>query len=137
MAASIHRPEILDFLLKQGADAVGPTNDFSKTALMYAAQHDELQAVTQLLAAGADPNAKTKAEGCPGLNRDHRTPLMYAAENSHTASLQLLSDNGADSCAKDTQGNDLSFYADRNAVDNSVPTWVASQLRACATNATQ
>ena len=137
LAASIQRPEVLDFFLDQGLSPDLSTNTFGKTTLMYAAQHDLLSATTRLLAAGADPNAKTKSDLCPKLSRDHRTALMYAAENGHQASLDQLIDHGADICSKDSTGNDLTFYANLNVVDSTVATWVTNQLKGCTTNAAE
>ena len=51
-------PEALEHLISLGANP-NQANDFGKTPLMYAAQHNALESGRILLEADADPNAKT------------------------------------------------------------------------------
>lgn len=95
-------------------------NAFGKTALMYAAQHDRLNAVTLLLAHGASTDKRTDSGSnpfnCVRLTRDHRTALMYAAENASAKLIDALIDAGAEVAAKDTQGNTPLWYFSRNTM---------------------
>lgn len=121
LPAAVSRPEVLEIVLSAGIDANTPTNYFGKTALMYAAQTGNIEAARLLIAAGADVNARTDSRGagnpttgCGRLERDQRSALMYAAENASEDLIQLLIEAGADTAARDTQGNDLNWYLDRN-----------------------
>src|SRR4051794_6818440 len=58
------------------------------TALHTAARDGNLEAVRQLLAAGADPNAREAG--------DNTTPLHWAAAASHLDIVRALVDAGAD-----------------------------------------
>lgn len=121
LASSTH-PEMLQYFLDRGADVDFPTNYFQKTALMYAAQNNNLDAVVSLLKNGADPNSKTEfkpepRQFClPPLKRDARTPLMYAAENADATLILTMLEAGADLTAKDTQDNDVLWYLEQNKV---------------------
>lgn len=101
--------------LERGADPSAATNYFGKTPLMYAAQHDRLDAASRLLDEGADLGSTTEMT-CGRLDRDHRTALMYAAENASAPLIDLLLDAGTDPSAVDTRGNPASWYFERNAV---------------------
>jgi hypothetical protein len=98
------------------ADLSASTNDFAKTALMYAAQTDRLNAVQLLLSRKADVNVATQADkdACVRLDRDHRTALMYAAENASSPVIEAILAAGGDVTAKDTEGNTALWYFGRN-----------------------
>ena len=116
--ASLNSPEMMILFLGKGADADVATNYFGKTALMYAAQNNNVEAATLLIEHGANPNSRTQSE--PGicqtpLTRDARTPLMYAAENANPQLILILLEAGADSAAEDSQGNDVLWYLSRHS----------------------
>jgi uncharacterized protein YecT (DUF1311 family) len=84
---------------------------------MVAAHFDRPDAVKRLLKAGANVAAATIAGSETWIDapkRSSRTALMYAAENASPATIKVLLDAGADPTAKDSDGNDLSFYLNRN-----------------------
>jgi ankyrin repeat protein len=87
LAAQHGYPEILELLLKAGADAKAASSTGS-TPLMLAAASGNVQAVTLLLDAGADVNARDTAKG--------QTALMYAAANNRVPVITLLTARGAD-----------------------------------------
>ncbi len=67
--------------------------------------------------AGARVNTSTpQSSGAPFdvPKRTGRTALMYAAENAGPATIKALLDAGADPGAKDSDGNDMSFYLKNN-----------------------
>ena len=113
---AVEWPYALEQLLKSGADP-NYANGFGKTPLMVAAHFDRPDAVKRLLEKGAKVDAVTRAPSAPWLgspNRTARTALTYAAENAGPTTIKLLLDAGADATAKDSEGNDLSFYLNRN-----------------------
>lgn len=115
--ASLKSPEMMTLLLGKGADVDVTTNYFGKTALMYAAQNNDVEAAMLLLAQGANPNSRTQSESgyCQTpLTRDARTPLMYAAENADPQLILILLEAGADRTAKDSKGNDVFWYLERH-----------------------
>lgn len=71
-------------------------DQYSGTALRYAASNGHLAVVHALLDKGADVNVK---------NLDGFTPLRYAVYYGHTDVVRLLLDKGADINAKDRWGN--------------------------------
>lgn len=72
-----------------------------ETPLHQAAQRGDLRAVKQLLAAGADLNAKNALDG---------TPLVYSV--SHPAIVKVLLEAGADPRGTDALGSALMFTPD-------------------------
>ena len=115
--ASLNNPVMMKHFLELGAQVDIATNYFGKTALMYAAQNDDLGAVTLLLSNGADPNRITEHDGsiCKrALTRDARTPLFYAAQYASPTLIMTLLEAGADPAAKDSQGNDAPWYLEQN-----------------------
>jgi hypothetical protein len=116
--ASLNSPKMMKLLLDKGADVDWPTNYFGKTALMYAAQNNNVEATMLLLENGANPNTQTQSEGhyCQSpLIRDARTPLMYAVENADPQLILTLLDAGADKSVKDSKDNDIFWYLERNS----------------------
>ena len=112
---ALESPTLVDMLLKRGAE-VNAKGNFSKTALMYAAQFNLIDTATLLLERGADVNAKTSDTGdCwSGINITGRTALMYAAENADLAMIELLLRHGADANAIDSYKQSADAYVDRN-----------------------
>ncbi len=115
IAALGHNELTLAFLDRAGTHY---RNAFGKTALMYAAQHDRLNAVKLLLAHGAWTDIRTDSSlnqyDCIKLERDRRTALMYAAENASAKVIDALIDAGAKVDVTDSKGNNLLWYFARN-----------------------
>jgi hypothetical protein len=89
------------------ADAanVDGRNAFGKTALMAAAQADQLESVKFLLKKGAKVDLVTWDQSrAPALGHDGRTALMYAAANASAPVIEELLDSGADPWRADTTG---------------------------------
>ena len=105
----------IDRLLAASADP-NQGNEFGKSALMAAAHFDRPDSARKLIKAGASVNASTppSSGGPSGPTRTGRTALMYAAENASPATIKVLLDAGADPTAKDSEGNDMSFYLKNN-----------------------
>lgn len=92
--------------LELDVDAI---NNFGKTALMTAAQYDQIDSVKILISHGANINAKTDDQydddsSFKILEHDHRTPLMYAAGEASLEVIKILINNGADFSLKDSKG---------------------------------
>lgn len=119
LMVAIHRPDVLKILIENCAKSscsgldtdVNATNEFGKTALMYAAQYGFPDSVKILLDAGADINARTNKmymdEMCFGddfcmLNAE-RTALMYAVQEGNLEIARYLVENGADINLQDSQ----------------------------------
>ena len=78
--------DTMNFLLKKGADVNFIGDELGETPLMAAAQMGRAEAVTVLLAHGADPNVKAK-EG--------KTALSLALEYNHPEIVTILQQRGA------------------------------------------
>ena len=108
-------------LLLQHSVPVNAQNPFGKTAIFYAIQSNDLNAVRILIAHGANINHayKTASElrpdgdQCiyPDLRHTGRTPLMHAAQNSNVAMLKLLVKHGARLGATDDLDDNALDYA--------------------------
>jgi ankyrin repeat protein len=105
---------LCQFLIENGADMNRPEPDTGETplhaALCKANSPAHTQVVRVLLAAGANPNCKTKASvETDGFMRDCRTkaetPLHRAAAFGTEESIQLLLDARATIDAKDMNGD--------------------------------
>ncbi len=92
-AAQAGRTDRIGYCLKKGVpvDAVDPRDTAKRTALHTAAEAGREDVVRLLLAAGANPNARTI---------DGETPLHLAAKTGHRIIAELLLDSGADVNAK-------------------------------------
>lgn len=124
---ALEHPRLVRLLLAFGVD-VNETNNFDKTALMYAAHFNLAETSRILLRAGADPNRRTgqrRGVLCSTpFSRIGRTALMYAAENADETMMEILIAAGADTTARDVlngghreksqPGNTLSDYLARN-----------------------
>jgi ankyrin repeat protein len=86
MAATNGNPDIIDLLVKAGADVNGATSS-GAMPLMQAAASGDVEAVKKLLDYGADINAKDNV-------RD-QTALMFAAAKNRDSVIQLLASRGA------------------------------------------
>ena len=96
------------FLLKQPGIQVDATNTADETALMLAANANDLVSANLLIEAGAS------------INRPNWTPLHYAASKGHTAMMRLLIDNDAYIDAESPNGTTplmmAAYYASHMAV---------------------
>lgn len=76
-------PQTVAYLLKQPGIQVDATNTADETALMLAANANDIAMANVLIEAGAS------------VNRPNWTPLHYAASKGHIAMMHLLIDNDA------------------------------------------
>lgn len=97
-------PELLEAVFnKLNLQQNEPSNEFGKTALMYAVQQNQLHSVKILLEAGADPNMGTTRppNNCEyNLKTFNMTPLHYAVRYASPEIISLLLKNGALTFAK-------------------------------------
>jgi ankyrin repeat protein len=96
------------YLLKQPGIQIDATNMADETALMLAANANDLASANLLIEAGAS------------VNRPNWTPLHYAASKGHTAMMRLLIENDAYIDAESPNGTTplmmAAYYASPNAV---------------------
>ena len=96
LAAFFGHRAIVEFLLKNGADVkTAARNAQNVTALHGAVARRDVEIVTMLLEAGADPNARQER----GF-----VPLHDAAANGHAGLVELLLKHGARADAKTDDG---------------------------------
>ena len=125
---AVERPEVENLLLKNGED-VNQQNLYGKTALMAAAQSDNLDTVQLLIKNGANVNAASyppdqiqgndpivKDRGWGGcgnyrITNGGRTSLMYAAANASLPAIKALLEAGADKSKKDSEGKTALDYS--------------------------
>jgi hypothetical protein len=104
-------PEALRYLLEKGADP-NWTNEFGKTALMYAAQYNQLESASVLIARGADPNAATvlPSDNCGyTVSTTGMTPLHYATRYASADLINLLLKSGALTFSQSSRGYPLDW----------------------------
>ena len=101
-------PKTVAYLLKQPGIQIDATNMADETALMLAANANDLASANLLIEAGAS------------VNRPNWTPLHYAASKGHTAMIRLLIENDAYIDAESPNGTTplmmAAYYASPNAV---------------------
>ena len=101
-------PKTVAYLLKQPGIQIDATNMADETALMLAANANDLASAQLLIEAGAS------------VNRPKWTPLHYAASKGHTAMMRLLIENDAYVDAESPNGTTplmmAAYYASPNAV---------------------
>ncbi|KAF8709832.1 hypothetical protein HU200_029545 [Digitaria exilis] len=100
-AASTGNAQIIDILLKRGAD-VELTTDAGRTALHYAASKGRLNIAEKLIEHGANVNKKDKF-GC--------TPLHRAASTGNAELCEFLIEEGAEVDAVDRTGQTPLMHA--------------------------
>lgn len=123
LMAAVRTPDTLKQLLDAGFD-VNATNDWKKTALMTAAQTNQIAGAQALLDAGANVNAATiawHADGAGAVDNEDgavagRTALMYAAANGSVELVQLLVSRGANAGARDAKGDTACSYLKQNTI---------------------
>ena len=111
------RADVIGALLGAGANP-NETNDFGKTALMYAAQEGNGEGVRRLLAAGAEVDAATTTRGICGPQIIGRTALMYAARQGTPEVVRMLLAAHADVKRADSASRNAAAYA---AANRSLP----------------
>ena len=101
-------PKTVAYLLKQPSIQIDATNMADETALMLAANANDLASANLLIEAGAS------------VNRPNWTPLHYAASKGHTGMMRLLIENDAYVDAESPNGTTplmmAAYYASPNAV---------------------
>ncbi len=101
-------PKTSAYLLKQPGIQVDATNTADETALMLAANANDIAQANMLIEAGAS------------VNRPNWTPLHYAASKGHIAMMHLLIDNDAYIDAESPNGTTplmmAAYYASPSAV---------------------
>ena len=101
-------PKTVAYLLKQPGIQIDATNMADETALMLAANANDLASANLLIEAGAS------------VNRPKWTPLHYAASKGHTAMMRLLIENDAYVDAESPNGTTplmmAAYYSSPNAV---------------------
>ena len=101
-------PKTVAYLLKQPSIQIDSTNMADETALMLAANANDLASANLLIEAGAS------------VNRPKWTPLHYAASKGHTAMMRLLIENDAYVDAESPNGTTplmmAAYYSSPNAV---------------------
>lgn len=95
----------LSVFLRYGAQ-VNRRNRDGATPLMLAIEGASLHEISNLLSAGADPNARH--------DKDARTPLMIAAALGQTDTLRELLQAGANPRLLDNNGHSAMYYAQAN-----------------------
>ena len=101
-------PKTVAYLLKQPGIQIDATNMADETALMLAANANDLASANLLIELGAS------------VNRPNWTPLHYASSKGHTAMMRLLIENDAYIDAESPNGTTplmmAAYYASPNAV---------------------
>jgi len=85
-----NQPKMMSVLIARNAN-VNLSNHSGFTALMYAAGYGRIEVVKELLAAGADVNARIKSNGWTALSMASR----YSSSTEHQSVVKILKDNGA------------------------------------------
>ena len=123
--SAVKHPEALRYLLDHGANPDW-TNDFGKTALMYAAQYNQRESAAILLAHGADPNAATIEpwDRCYyTLSTTGMTPLHYAVRYGSRSLIELLLAEGALTFSNSSRGYPIDWlhqYGDPAATERNL-----------------
>jgi uncharacterized protein YecT (DUF1311 family) len=100
--AAVQNPESLELLLRSGFDA-NQSNAWGKTALMMAAQLNQLDSLRLLLGSGADVHSQTRSvpgAGVGGVERreaaqPRQTALLIAARQAGVPAIEALRAAGA------------------------------------------
>ena len=112
------RTDIVEALIKAGADKDAKDNILGNTPLHRAALWGETKTVQALIAAGADKEAK---------NEYGNTPMHRAAENGQTEIVRALIKAGADKEAKDNDGETPLHWAARYGETDIVQALIAAR----------
>src|SRR4030095_12745835 len=110
-AARTGGSEVLEALLRQGADLNARENWYGETALIWAAAENHSEAIKVLVTHGADVNGRSKPldfarrrNGQYILPLGSWTPLMYAARQGALEAVDTLAALGADLNLTDPDG---------------------------------
>ena len=109
-------------LLKADPKMRDVRSQLGSTPLHLAATNPDRSAMTVLLAAGADPNAR---------DSDGSTPLHMAAYASRAANVQQLLEAGADPLLKNNAGRDPAAMARKVKADEAAGVLSLWQLKGC------
>lgn len=126
LAIAVIYPEALQYLLDQGLDP-NQKNEFGKTALMYAAQYNQLESVAILLSKKADPNLATiiPEDNCNyTLSKSGMRALHYAVRYASPELIKLLIKSGADpivTTSEKTGGYPIDWMHKYTAADSEEP----------------
>jgi uncharacterized protein len=120
LAADQGSASVLNLLLKAGAKPNDPINfvNADETPLMHAARSAKIDAVTTLVRAGADVNAKETWSG--------QTALMWAAAEGDSAMVSGLLELGADLKARSNGGTTPFVFAVRKGDMRTVQAMLAA-----------
>lgn len=108
LSLAAYDQEVLLALLEKGFD-VNHMNSFGKTALYYAIENTQLDAVKLLVEYGANVDSAYNQENdfsqdnC-GISHWNRSPLMHAAQHSDVEIVDYLVSRGANTTAQDSTG---------------------------------
>jgi hypothetical protein len=118
-------PEALELIIKKFPTIVNSKNAFGKTALMYAAQYNNLKSAEILIKNHADVNLATTYES-DEVNYDYdlgididisvfdRTALIYAAWQGKPEMIELLVKSNSNKLLRDSKNNSATDYLDKN-----------------------
>jgi ankyrin repeat protein len=109
--------EVVQNLIKAGADVNAPPTTYGGSALMRASREGHAAVVAALLAAGADVNM---------ADNDGWTALMSASHDGHTAVVNMLLAAGADVHAADRWGATALMHASKMSHVNIVAALLAA-----------
>lgn len=104
---AVDQPEVLNYLLGV-VNKPDLQNEFNKTLLMYAAQHNDIEPAKILLRHGANPNLSTiiPNDSCAFmLTKSGMTALHYAVRYASAEFVNLLLENGASPYLKTSEKN--------------------------------
>lgn len=107
----VHVPELLKILLQRGWPIDAGSQD-GQTALMYAANDNNLELMRLLLNAGADVNVHCE---CKGILSGGHSALTLATSGGHEKAVVLLLDAGAVVDAPSKDGTPLMIAAERDS----------------------
>ncbi len=111
IAAGMHQPGVVKFLIEQGAHVNLASDKNKETALLRAVSEGDKLSTAVLLYYGADPNLG---------NQLGETPLIKAARNGNHDIIDLLIKSGADVTQADNTGLTALDYAERSRQRNTV-----------------
>ncbi len=111
IAASFNKPDIIEFLLQQGAQ-IHQTNSEGWQAIHFAARNNSLEAVQTLIQKGANLEA---------LTNNHETPLFIAVKYGSPHVVRTLLEHNARTDVQNNEGKTLCEIATSEAVKYLLP----------------
>ena len=101
---AIAHPQLLSLLLDKGANP-NEQNWFGKTPLMYAAQFNQTESASVLLAHGAQIELSTVKTSLSCIDINHLTALHYAVRYASKNFIRLLLQHGVPKFAENSKGH--------------------------------